>query len=173
MFLVTLENVTSLNDDWSYTSSLVSSLKDAFSCFEIDRFVAFENEADLEKEAFNFFNNGTLLVGLVFENIKPSDKEIPPNFSVKIRTNADNVPETYILRPWLWVPGPADNLFMDLRYMRGFIQIQSLVERSILKFIMEQKQIAKINQRNMSTKLPLIYLNQFPHPKYKKEEYEI
>nr|QNH67915.1 ATP-binding cassette transporter subfamily A member 1-like protein X3 [Brachionus plicatilis] len=167
MFLVTLENVTSMNDDWTYTSSLVSSLKDAFSCFEIDRFVAFENEADLEKEALTFFNNGTLLMGLVFENIKPSDNEIPPNFSVKIRTNADNVPETYILRPWLWVPGPADNLYMDLRYMRGFIQIQNLVERSILKFIMEKKQ-KKINM--MNKKLPLIYLNQFPHPKYKKED---
>lgn len=170
MFLVTLENVTAMNDDWSYTSSLVSSLKDAFSCFEIDRFVPFENEVDLEREAFNFFNNGTLLMGLVFENIEQSDNEIPPNFSVKIRTNADNVPETYILRPWLWVPGPADNLYMDLRYMRGFIQIQNLVERSILKFIMEKKEKSRKNTNTLNKKLPLIYLNQFPHPKYKKEE---
>lgn len=73
--------------------------------------------------------------------MKPSDKTIPDNFAVKLRTNADNVPETNIVRPWLWVPGPADNLFMDLRYMRGFIQIQNLLERSILKFVKEKNHL--------------------------------
>ncbi|CAF0899716.1 unnamed protein product, partial [Brachionus calyciflorus] len=170
MFLTTLENVTSMSDDWGYTSSLISTIKDAFSCFEVDRFVAYETEADLERDALKYFNNGTFLIGIVFENIKPSDTNIPPNFSVKIRTNADNVPETNILRPWLWVPGPADNLFMDLRYMRGFIQMQSLVERSIVKFIKDKKQEGRIIPKFMDSEPPLVYLNQFPHPKYKKED---
>nr|UOU03310.1 ATP-binding cassette subfamily A1-like 3 [Brachionus rubens] len=171
MFLTTIENVTSMSDDWTYTSSLITSVKSAFSCFDVDRFIGYETEADLEKDAQKFFNNATFLIGIVFENLKPSDKDIPPNFSVKIRTNADNVPETNIIRPWLWTPGPADNLFMDLRYMRGFIQMQNLVERSIIKFIKDKKQNgSKKNSKFMEDESPLVYLNQFPHPKYKKED---
>jgi hypothetical protein len=37
----------------------------------------------------------------VFENTKPSDNEIQTNFSIKLRMNVNNVPETNLVRPWL------------------------------------------------------------------------
>jgi hypothetical protein len=38
--------------------------------------------------------------GIVFQNVNQNDKQIPPNFSVKLRSNVDNVPETNMVRPW-------------------------------------------------------------------------
>jgi hypothetical protein len=66
------------------------------------------------------------------------------------------------------LPGPSDNLFMDLRYMRGFIQIQNLIERSILKLIKETKTGSPFSQEKDG--FPVVYLHQFPYPKYKSEE---
>jgi hypothetical protein len=100
MFLSTLENITSLSSDWSYISNMLSSIKSSFACFEVNRFVAVETEADLEKAAAKYYENGTFLIGIVFENVKMSDTDIPKNFNIKLRTNVDNVPDTSIVRPW-------------------------------------------------------------------------
>jgi hypothetical protein len=56
---------------------------------------------------------------------------------------------------------------MDLRYMRGFAQIQNLVERTALKIITEEKY-----GKGTMTKsaYPVPYLLQFPYPKYRSEE---
>lgn len=173
MFLSTLENVTSLSNNWSYISSMLNSLKNAVSCFETDRFIALDNEKDLVRTATELFQNATFLIGFVFENTKPTDTELPENFAVKIRMNVNNVPETNLPRPWLYIPGPADNLFMDLRYMRGFVQVQNLLERAIISTINEQKAIAKGGMSTASYKeneFPVVYLQQFPYPKYRAEE---
>lgn len=68
------------------------------------------------------------------------------------------------------MPGPSDNLFMDLRYMRGFVQIQNLLERSIMSTINSQKSGTLNSEAYDSKKFPVVYLNQFPYPKYKTEE---
>ena len=166
-YLSTLENVTSLSNDWLYISNLLGSFRNVVQCFDTNRFVALDNEAELEKTAAKLFENGTFLIGLVFQNVKSTDTKLPENFAVKLRTNIDNVPETTIIRPWLWTPGPADNLFLDLRYMRGFAQIQNLVERIMLKIITEEK-YGKGTMK--SSAYPLPYLLQFPYPKYRNEE---
>jgi hypothetical protein len=99
-FLSTLQNVTSLSSNWSVISNMVNDVKRPFSCFEVNRFVEVDSEATLEKEAAKLFSNGTFFMGMVFENVKPSDTQIPENFAVKFRTNVDNVPETAMIRPW-------------------------------------------------------------------------
>ena len=175
-FLSTLQNVTSMSNNWSYISSLLNSLKNAVSCFETDRFIALNNEKDLERTATQLFKNATFLIGFVFENTQPGDTVLPEDFSVKLRMNVNNVPETNLPRPWLWIPGPADNLFMDLRYMRGFVQIQNLLERAIITTINEEK---AMNAKNKGTRtaasyddkeFPIVYLQQFPYPKYRAED---
>ena len=174
MFLSTLENVTALSNDWSYISNMLNSVKNSVSCFETNRFVEVANEAELEKTASKLFSNATFLIGLVFENTKSTDVTLPPNFAVKLRMNVNNLPETNLPRPWLWVPGPADNLFMDLRYMRGFIQLQNMLERAIISTVNEYKY--SMNPGTMTAeayddkKFPIVYLQQFPYPKYKSEE---
>jgi hypothetical protein len=99
-YLLVLENLAALSSDWSYYSNILGTFRDVFSCFEVDRFVSFETEAELERAAPSYFDNGKFLIGIVFENVKASDVTFPPNFAVKIRTNSDNVPETGIVRPW-------------------------------------------------------------------------
>lgn len=64
-YLLILEGVTSLSNDWSFLSAVLGAFKDTFACFETNRFVSFDTEADLVKEAYNFFNNGTFLIGLL------------------------------------------------------------------------------------------------------------
>lgn len=66
------------------------------------------------------------------------------------------------------MPIPADNLFMDLRYMRGFIQIQNLLERALMNTISDIKGTSRMNDNK---KFPVVYLQQFPYPKYKSEEF--
>ncbi len=60
---------------------------------------------------------------------------------------------------------------MDLRYLRGFIQIQNLFERALI----ENMQDLKVTSANISSiervPLPVAYLQQFPFPRYKIEEY--
>jgi hypothetical protein len=56
---------------------------------------------------------------------------------------------------------------MDLRYLRGFAQIQNLLERSIVTLISESK---GTSTKNVAEKMPISYLQQFPFPKYKAEE---
>lgn len=177
-FLETLQNVTSLSNNWSYISNMLTSLKNAVSCFETDRFIALDNEKDLERTATQLFNNATFLIGFVFENTKPTDTVLPPNFNVKLRMNLNNVPETNLPRGWLWIPGPADNLFMDLRYMRGFIQVQNLLERAIINQINEDKNVLIPNEMMVNSgykvygdrEFPVVYLQQFPYPKFRSEE---
>lgn len=74
----------------------------------------------------------------------------------------------YLFVNRLWTPGPADNLFTDLRYMRGFIQFQNLLERAIISTLSDIKTV----DLNMSSskQFPIVYLQQFPYPKYKAEE---
>jgi hypothetical protein len=73
-----------------------------------------------------------------------------------------------LVKKRVWLPGPSDNLFMDLRYMRGFVQMQNLMERAILKLIKETKTDSR--QTNQIDNFPVVYLHQFPYPKYKSEE---
>jgi hypothetical protein len=58
---------------------------------------------------------------------------------------------------------------MDLRYLRGFVQIQNLMERAIMKTINE----TMLMSREVMSKVqnfPVVYLQQFPYPRYKAEE---
>ncbi len=172
-FLSTLENVTALSNNWSYISDMLNSLKNAVSCFETNRFIAVATEQDLVATATQLFKNSTFLIGFVFQNTKPGDTVLPDNFAVKIRMNLNNVPETNLPRGWLWIPGPADNLFMDLRYMRGFAQIQNLLERAIITTINREKanQRPGLNSAAFDDKqFPVVYLQQFPYPKYRSED---
>lgn len=164
-FIYTLHNITSLSNNWLHISDLMKTARNVISCFEIDRFIAVDSENELVDLAEEFFANGSFLAGLVFDNVKYTDKKIPDNLQVKVRMNIDNVPETNLIRPWLWTSNPSDNLFMDLRYLRGFAQIQNLVEKAIVELLNEKNNVT----HDVET-FPITYLQQFPFPKYKAED---
>lgn len=79
----------------------MTSIKNSVACFDVNRFVALDSEAELEQVATKLFENGTFLIGLVFDNMPKTDSPtLPANLSVKMRMNVDNVPETNLIRPW-------------------------------------------------------------------------
>jgi hypothetical protein len=63
-YLSLLRNITSLSNDWPRVSKIVETIRLSFSCLEIDRFIALDNEAELEKVAAKLFENATFLVGM-------------------------------------------------------------------------------------------------------------
>lgn len=110
-----------MSDDWRHISKIMETVKTTFACFDTNRLIAVENEVELEKLATKLFENATFLVGksliknslkknkiskdlftlgFVFENVDPANSELPSNFSVKLRMNVNNVPETNLIRPW-------------------------------------------------------------------------
>jgi hypothetical protein len=54
--------------------------------------------------------------------------------------------------------------------MRGFIQIQNLMERSLISIINEKNKGTSNSQLFNENEIPVAYLKQFPYPKYKREE---
>jgi predicted ATP-grasp superfamily ATP-dependent carboligase len=70
MFLTTLERITSLSNDWSYISDMMNTIRDTLACFDLNRFVAVNNETELENLATKMFTNGTFLAGELLELIE-------------------------------------------------------------------------------------------------------
>ena len=53
--------------------------------------------------------------------------------------------------------------------MRGFVQIQNLLERSIISIINEGKSVTNSEAYTLK-EFPAVYLKQFPYPRYTREE---
>ena len=45
-----------------------------------------------------------------------------------VRAGADRVPDSSRLRERLWVPGPDGDMFYNMRYHWGFIQVSTLLQ---------------------------------------------
>lgn len=63
-----------------------------------------------------------------------------------------------------------------MRYLRGFAQIQNLLERALLTTMEEKSRnrrstMANDQSNNANPKdIPVVFLQQFPHPKFISEE---
>lgn len=137
-------------------------------CFELDRFIGFETEAELELEARKLSRNHEFLAAIVFINemanrtsnqlvnehddIKISD--FPHNIEYKIRTDVAHGPGTKMIKDRFWEPGPRGNHMTDFGYLRGFIQIQEMVDRAIISLMTNRTQLDFD---------PAVHLQQFPY----------
>lgn len=65
-----------------------------------------------------------------------------------------------------WVPGPLGNFIMDLKYARGFIQLQDLIDRAIMR--LKQKELGL--QAKMDIDTVGVYTQQFPYPCFVREK---
>ncbi|XP_076323090.1 uncharacterized protein LOC143232010 isoform X1 [Tachypleus tridentatus] len=139
-------------------------------CFQLDRFHGYENEQDLEKAAVELNKNREFIAAVVFMNVgeknnlreKRSIEEtghLPSHIEYKIRMDIDNVPTTRKIKDRFWSPGPKDNFMENMRYFRGFVQMQELLDKTILS----------IQSEGNNTEFLTSYLQQFPYPCYKKD----
>ena len=67
-FVTALYNITSYSDNWSSISVILKTASRMISCFETNRFVPLDSEAELETVAANLFANGTFLAGVFYKN---------------------------------------------------------------------------------------------------------
>lgn len=112
------------------TAEIVATVANIFECFSVDRFVGVNSEEELEDLAVVLNDQKLFYAAVYFENDgHPKQNEI----AYKIRVDSDNTPGTLENRNRFWFPGPNGNFELNMRYHRGFIQIQHIVDQAIIK----------------------------------------
>lgn len=148
----------------------VQTVRYAVECYHLDRFAPASSEEELERMALTQSNNQSFQAGIVFlgqaedeDALYTEADETPKHVKYKIRMSRSSVPTTNQIKDTLWVPGPDDNYFLDLKYLRGFIQLQDLVDRAILSVT---------SQFTNSTDLSNVgvYTQQFPYPCFERDK---
>ncbi|KAH3873422.1 hypothetical protein DPMN_036657 [Dreissena polymorpha] len=143
-------------------SKVASLVSDYVSCIEINRYVGYATESDMQTAAIQFNNRNELLAGLVFEvsgklkRLKRHTHPISTHIQYKIRMDVDNSPNTNRIKDRMWRPQPEDHFFNELRYFRGFIQLQDMIDSAIISLYAEHEQV--------DFKMPRVATNQFPFP---------
>ena len=103
-----------------------------------------------------------LFAGIVFPNLNssaPNANYIPPHMHVKIRMDVDSVRTTEQLNSWLFFPGPENDYFREMHYLRGFIQLQDLIERAVIDLHFKDTTPTSSN--------PVVYMQMMPYPCYR------
>lgn len=115
-------------------SDIVETIANIFECFSVNRFVGVESEKEMEDLAMKLNEKRLFYAGVYFgNNGYDKDKE----FSYKIRMDADNTPITLENRNRFWFPGPNGNFELNMRYHRGFIQFQHIMDQAIIKTVVD------------------------------------
>lgn len=140
---------------------LVKLIGNIAQCVDLNRFVGFSSESELERAAKNFTKANQFIAAIVFTNLK-NHNNLPQTIEYKIRMDIDYVPTTKELKARIWEPGPKDNYLTDFGYFKGFVQIQEMVDRAITSMLIN------------STKLifqPGVHLQQFPYLCYEMDKF--
>ncbi|KFM60325.1 ATP-binding cassette sub-family A member 1, partial [Stegodyphus mimosarum] len=144
---------------------LVELVGNVTQCISLNRFLGFDTEEELEAAAATLHDRREFIAAIVFLNEKeiklkkrwthkPYRNNMPKDVLYKIRMDIDNVPTTEYIKYRWWRPYPYDDFFEDLRYFRGFLQLQDTVDTAIM-----QLQTNSDGPQNVKK-----YLQQFPYP---------
>lgn len=109
-------------------SNVVNVISNIFECFSADRFIPVKTEKELEDLAFDMNDKKMFMAGVYF-----NDESNENEFSYKLRMDIDNTPITLENKNRFWFPGPLSSFELDMRYHRGFIQIQHSLDLAIIK----------------------------------------
>lgn len=115
---------------------IIGTVANIFECFSVDRFVGVDSEEELEDLAVALNDQKLFYAGVYFENNGHLKHD---EYSYKIRMDADNTPVTLENRNRFWFPGPNGNFDLDMRYHRGFIQIQHMIDQAIIKSAVDKE----------------------------------
>lgn len=122
----------------------MQTIVNILECFSIDRFVSVPSEAEMERVAYELNEKKMFYSGIYFNNVtRVTDKE----YSYKIRMDVDNIPITLENRNRFWFPGPSANFELDMKYHRGFIQLQHSLDRAIIKTIRHHETVRLNKER--------------------------
>ncbi|CAL1272853.1 unnamed protein product [Larinioides sclopetarius] len=150
---------------------LVELVGNVTECISLDRFLGFDTEEELEAAAATLHDRREFIAAIVFMKEKHIDKRwtnekqekrLPKNVLYKIRMDIDNVPTTEYIKYRWWRPYPYDDFFEDLRYFRGFLQLQDTVDSAIIDLQ---------TQSPGSSSEVKKYLQQFPYPCHQRDKF--
>lgn len=111
-------------------ADIIETAGNIFECFSVDRFIGVETELELEQMAMKLNEKKLFFGGVYFKNNGyDKDKE----FSYTLRMDIDNTPVTLENRNRFWFPGPNGNFELEMRYHRGFIEIQHIIDQAIIQ----------------------------------------
>lgn len=116
-------------------ADIVGTIANIFECFSVDRFVGVKSETELEDMARKLNEKKLFLAGIYFDDVDPSSTDL----RYKLRMDIDNTPITLENRNRFWFPGPDGNFELQMRYHRGFIQIQHIIDRAITKSLVQEE----------------------------------
>ena len=72
--------------------------------------------------------------------------------------------------PSLWIPGPDANFFSELKYLGGFVQLQDMLDRSIIKNFADRERHQDSQSGPLATEGVGVYTQQFPYPCYEEDK---
>lgn len=113
-------------------SDIIETIGNIFECFSVDRFVGVDTEIELEDIAMQLNEKKMFYGGVFFKN---NGYEKNKEYAYKLRMEVDNTPITLENRNRFWFPGPNANFELEMRYHRGFIQIQHMFDQAIIKTV--------------------------------------
>ncbi|KAK7002955.1 ATP-binding cassette sub-family A member 1 [Biomphalaria glabrata] len=163
--LPTLENTTFSNDILETLQSVAAMVANYTSCILADRFQPVSNETELENMAFKLAKSKIFFAGIVFYDVlnesetsarqkrQVNSNTIPKHIGYKIRMDIDSVMDTSLLKERTFTMNAEDNLIENLRYLRGFIFLQDLLDSRIIEL-----------HKNQSLTNPAVNLIQMPFP---------
>ncbi|CAF2387249.1 unnamed protein product [Rotaria sp. Silwood2] len=141
---------------------IMKQFSDYLPCIELNRFEALQSESELVERAKELHRNRMVIAGIVFSNLNSSNPNanfLPPHIHIKIRMDVDSVRTTEQLTSWLFFPGPENDYFREMHYLRGFIQLQDLIERAVIDLHFEDTDKISTN--------PVVYMQLMPYPCYR------
>lgn len=106
------------------------------------------------------------MIGFVDDN---SEARLPHEISYKIRMDIDNVPLTHRLKDLFWKPGAKADFFEDMRYQRGFSQMQQIIDSAILSVLRREHRNTTTTITEEVPLLPPLFVQQFPYPCYEND----
>lgn len=118
-------------------SDITSTIANIFECFSVDRFVRVESQEEMEEVAIEMNKKKLFLAGVYFDNDGQGSGPNLTDHAYTLRMDIDNTPITLENRNRLWFPGPDASFELQMRYHRGFIQIQHIVDQAITKTVVE------------------------------------
>lgn len=108
-------------------ASTINVIANIFDCYSVDRFVPVESESELEDKAYELSKRRLLYSSIFFTETARNQT------TYKLRMDTDDTPVTALNENLYWFPGPEGSFVLDLRYHRGFIQIQHSVDQAIIE----------------------------------------
>jgi ATP-binding cassette, subfamily A (ABC1), member 1 len=120
-----VQNIEMLNN-------VLSFIKNALGCIDLDKFIGYENEETAVDAAINRIDNDTFWALIVFED--NSNNTILPNIvTYKIRQSAKESRNTFFTKTREYKYGPNNCIWCNVEFVNGFIYIQDLLEKSIIE----------------------------------------